>query len=299
MAIALAAWEVPYLIKEALLLPVTQALSPAAAAGGMAQIQLGAIDVVDELVSWLLAAPGLAIAIALADRVLRGDRPTARDALQEQRRTLSALRGAVGGTFLAFVLLALSLLAAAALFVVTLFGIVGVLVAGVCLLIWWRNPRARGSRLRRAIVLTTPLGVPVYYFVLWSLVIPAAVLERRGPRSALARSAELVRSHWFKTLAVMGVITLLGAVILREIPWAIAGGALYVTRGINPFGTTPLPVQFLESACESLGWALFAGIISAGSTLLFVDLRNRREGADLGERIRLLGGEAHTAPETA
>src|SRR5207244_11650422 len=78
----------------------------------------------------------------------------------------------------------------AALFVVTVFGIAGSLIAIVGLLFWWLRPNVRRKRLKWLIILTVPFGLPTYIATQWALYLGAVVLEDKGPVAALTRSCE-------------------------------------------------------------------------------------------------------------
>ena len=122
----------------------------------------------------------------------------------------AALRRA-GPLLLSILMLALASMvlaaAATALFAVTLFGTLGSLAALIGLIYWWRVPRGRTPVLKWLIILTAPYGLLVYYLTCWSLIVPASVVERRGPIDALLRSARLVSGQWFRTGAVLAVLS--------------------------------------------------------------------------------------------
>src|SRR5262245_22654230 len=63
--------------------------------------------------------------------------------------------------------------------------------------------------------------------VWWSLVVPAVVLEGRGPRAALGRSRELVRGHGFKIFATMAISIAIMAPVAALLTAVIA----YVFKG--------------------------------------------------------------------
>jgi hypothetical protein len=158
---------------------------------------------------------------------------------------------------------------------------------------------ARRSGLRRAIVMLFPFGLPVYYFVLWSLAVPAVVFEGRSATGALSRSAELVRGSWFRVLAVWGVITLTVSTLLATLPFYVVSTVIYfVEESLSAWGT-PLGTgaQALASAASSLGNVLFGAVPYVGTTLLFFDLRNRWEGADLAERLAALSSRDAAPPD--
>jgi hypothetical protein len=173
------------------------------------------------------------------------------------------------------------------LFFITGLGTVGTVIAGVAALSWWLKPGARKTWLKWLIVLAAPFGLPAYFIGRWSLYIPAAVLERRGPIGALRRSGQLVDRHWFRVVAILSVASLIVGVLqwapstLIEVPLTISSA----TRG--QIGYPPAQAALVNAVSVVLE-ILFASIGSIAYTLAFVDLRNRREGADITERLILL-----------
>src|SRR5207245_4062609 len=101
----------------------------------------------------------------------------------------------------------------AALFVITGFGTVGSVIAGVAALLWWLKLGARKTWVKWLIVLAAPFGLPVYFVGRWSLYIPAAVLEGRGPIAALRRSGQVVDRQWFRVVSILTVASLIVGVL--------------------------------------------------------------------------------------
>jgi len=100
----------------------------------------------------------------------------------------------------------------------------------------------------------TVIGIPaaVYFGVRWLFVYQAALLEGTGSRAALSRSSALVKGTWWRVfgiILVIGIIVFAASVILGLIP--VVGGV------IGTILVTPIGV--------------------AGGTLLYYDLRVRKE----------------------
>jgi hypothetical protein len=74
-----------------------------------------------------------------------------------------------------------------------------------------------GAVLREALIVVvlvlTVVGIPVaaYLLVRWAFVSQASVIEKRQPRQALRRSAELVRGRWWRTFGVTATVNVLAA----------------------------------------------------------------------------------------
>jgi hypothetical protein len=173
------------------------------------------------------------------------------------------------------------------LFVITGFGTLGSLVALVGLLVWWLNPGARRGWLKWLIVLAAPFGLPTYLAVRWSMFVPATMIEHHGPLGALRRSGELVRGEWFRVAGVLGVASLIVAVLVAAPTYLVNIPLGIMAAASGQLGTSPVQAAISNSvsvACQ----ILFASIGTIAYTLLFIDLRNRREGADLAERVSQL-----------
>jgi hypothetical protein len=189
----------------------------------------------------------------------------------------------------AVLLLALTMLAVLGLglFVVTGFGVVGAPLAVVAVLAWWLKPSARTTWVKWLIVLATPFGLPTYFLGRLSMYIPAVVLERHGPLGALRRSSRLVDRHWFRVVSALTVSGLIVGVLqwapatLIEVPLTLSSA----TRG--QIGLAPAQAAIVNAVGVVLN-ILFASIGSIAYTLVFVDLRNRGEGADILERLAQL-----------
>jgi len=115
----------------------------------------------------------------------------------------------------------------------------------------------------------TIIGIPfaIYFGVRWSLVWQAALLEGFGPRGALSRSSALVKDNWWR---VLGIVLVLG----------IMAGIISGILGIIPI------------VGSAIGAILSMPITIVGATLLYYDLRLKKEGYNLG----VMAGEIGTSP---
>ena len=180
------------------------------------------------------------------------------------------------------------------LFVVTLFGVLGSLIASVALVVWWLQPRARKTWVKWLIILTSPWGLPTYYLVRWSMYIAAIVLEDYGPVGSLRRSSQLVDRQCFRVMGVLGVASLIVGILL----WVLSAlinfplAIFEATRG--QFGLTSTEAA-ISGGFATIVRILFESIGVIVYTILFVDLRNRREGTDIVERLSQLEATPITA----
>jgi hypothetical protein len=220
-------------------------------------------------------------AILTTDAAMRNQERSAGSALGTALRRVLMLFGAVfllllGVTGLAIV--SAPLLVLSILFPLTI----------LALLVWAANPGARSTWLKWFIILTTPFGLVIYYATRWSLYALPIMLEDLGPLRSIRRSAELVSSRWFRTWGVLLAVGLIAAV-LQAIPSGLVGLVVAVLfLGSGQSSAPPsIAAQIINNAAGLIGWVLFGGLVFVGTTVLYHDLRNRREGADIAERIDL------------
>lgn len=261
--------------------------------GSLAALGVGlAVAVTVAVVAFTLAqllAAGAAT--ALVEGVMRGERPSVWRVYARSLSRVGALLGAAVLVFLAEILL---ILLAMALVVVTLGGICG-LVPLAGLVVWAASPPNRRPWLKWLIILTTPFGLPTYFGTRWALLVQAAVLEGTGPRRSLGRSSELVRGHWFTTFGVLVIVTIVVS-LLQNIPGAVVGLLAFLVTAVtsseqNTISGVALALNLAANAVGIVAWILLGAVSYLAATVLFVDLRNRREGSALVERVALLERE--------
>ena len=112
----------------------------------------------------------------------------------------------------------------------------------------------------------TIIGIPfaIYFFVRWFFSFQTVVLERRGPRAALSRIAELVKGNWWRVFGISMALTI-GPVTIA----ILMGLVLY-------------PVPFVGSLVTAI---LITPFVTIAGTLLYFDLRVRKQaegGYNLG-----------------
>ncbi|MBI2171670.1 MAG: zinc ribbon domain-containing protein [Chloroflexi bacterium] len=128
------------------------------------------------------------------------------------------------------------------------------------------------------------VGIPILVFVVvaWFFYVQAVVIEGRGPVEALRRSWELVRGNWWRTFR-------LGLVFLLLV---LAGGFLLSLPGwaVGRANTT------LGDLVMTLGGVFVAPIGYIGATLIYLDLRARKEGLTLSRLASELDGAPQGGP---
>ena len=104
----------------------------------------------------------------------------------------------------------------------------------------------------------TIVGIPfaIYFGIRWIFIWQAALLEGVGARAALSRSSDVVRGDWWR---VVGIIFVVGIIV----------GVISAILGIIPI------------VGSIIGSILSTPIFIAAATLLYYDLRVRKEGYNL------------------
>jgi hypothetical protein len=96
----------------------------------------------------------------------------------------------------------------------------------------------------------------IYLMISWIFVLPAALLEGLGPTAALSRSSALVKKNWWRVLGITLVVALISAAISLILGMIPTVGAILASILVTP-------------------------IYMIASTLLYYDLRVRKEGYSL------------------
>ena len=107
----------------------------------------------------------------------------------------------------------------------------------------------------------TIIGIPfaIAFLVYWLFVLQCASLEGLGPLTAMSRSRDLVRGHWWWTL---------GFLIVSAILLGIVGSALASLMGV-----------IIPLVGSTIGEILIAPVLIIAQTLFFFELRNRQSPA--------------------
>jgi hypothetical protein len=207
------------------------------------------------------------------------------------RRYLPALLSGIVYALAMVLLLAL----ATAIFVlfviaapVSLIAILAAIAGG---LFWAFQPRARTAWLKWLIIVTAPFGLAIYFAGAWSMYLCAAVLERRGPFAALGRSMQLVDRHWFRVVAILFVAGMIVS-ILQSAPALLVQLPIRISAALRGELEPSGPELAAGTAVGVIAQVLFASMASIVYAMVFIDLRNRREGTDLAERVSYLEAAA-------
>ncbi|MEV5746876.1 hypothetical protein AB0L00_03580 [Actinoallomurus sp. NPDC052308] len=141
--------------------------------------------------------------------------------------------------------------------------------------------------------LTAVLGVPlalalmVVGYVWFALATPIAVLERRGVRAALRRSAEIVRGRWWRMMGVLTlalVITFFVEFLVLPVPFAVAQQIILVFDK-DPHGWLLVAAIAVGGVGRVIAGTLVNPFNAGVITLIYADRRMRREAFDLESQL--------------
>jgi hypothetical protein len=122
-----------------------------------------------------------------------------------------------------------------------------------------------------------------YVFIRLSLVAPAVMVEDLGPRAALRRSWELVRDYWWRTFALILVLSLMAAVVAAGPALLLISIITLITRNFDQF-----VVDVVSGAVTVVSSLIFTPLQLIAITLYYFDQRVRKESFDIetamGER---------------
>ena len=137
-----------------------------------------------------------------------------------------------------------------------------------------------------AIAIVT-IPVVLWVAIRWSVALPALFAEGIGPVKALGRSWNLVRDNWWRTVGILIIVTIMVSLIQTALAF-LFGGVAAVMPGLSD----DLRAGVLTTV-TTLVDALVGAITPIAITMLYLDLRVRKEGLDLDQLAR------QAAPGTA
>jgi len=131
----------------------------------------------------------------------------------------------------------------------------------------------------------------IWLAVAWSVSYPALLSEGIGPIAALGRSFRLVRGRWWPTF---------GAVLVMYLIVLVISGILGVLFGATLVASTDneLLAAVLYTIVNTLSSLITLPLFAAVLTIIYFDLRVRKEGFDLQLLARGVGSNAPTSPES-
>jgi hypothetical protein len=128
----------------------------------------------------------------------------------------------------------------------------------------------------------------MYLYVAWSVAAPVLLVEDVRGWSALKRSRQLVKGRFWPTVAVLLLVAVLTFVV-QAIFLGILAGLVSVTGN-------EVAQALADAIGQTAASALTTPLSAAVLTVLYFDLRVRKEGFDLELLARRIGGEPGTMP---
>lgn len=133
------------------------------------------------------------------------------------------------------------------------------------------------------------LGIPfaVYLGLGWALAYPAIVLEGLGGIDGMRRSRDLVQGHRWRLLTCTVLVGLI-VFLLVSVPSGLFSFVVGIVLAVTDVGAAGMVASQVGSTLfQALGETLFGAIGSITLTLLYYDLRVRKEAFDLQQRAAL------------
>jgi hypothetical protein len=125
----------------------------------------------------------------------------------------------------------------------------------------------------------------VYFAIAWVFAMHVMLVEGHGIGAAFTRSRALVKGHWWRVFGIGLIAVIVQGVIVTafSLPAMVAGGGAMVA---DPFAETSLLTYVLATLGNAAGVIVAGPIIFCTVTLLYFDLRMRKEGFDLEYQLR-------------
>ena len=127
----------------------------------------------------------------------------------------------------------------------------------------------------------------VWLYIAWAFAMPVLLVEGLRGRTALGRSYQLVRGRWWRTFGVLVVGFILAGVVST-----IVQGAFLIGIIIEP--DNDVLVLVLSALSGIVGLAIGTPFQAALLTVVYFDLRVRKEGFDLELLAQGIGGSVPT-----
>ncbi len=143
------------------------------------------------------------------------------------------------------------------------------------------------------LVNVTLVLIPLWIWIMvrWSVAIPALLTEGVGPARSLGRSWALVKGRWWRTCGILVVVYFLQSVLVYAVGALVLAVAALVPGLSRDFQSA------LVTAGTTVAGSIVGVVPFVAITLLYFDLRVRREAFDLDQLARQTGPAG--APESA
>ncbi len=115
----------------------------------------------------------------------------------------------------------------------------------------------------------------VWLYAAWSVAIPVLLIEHTGGFRALTRSYDLVKGRWWPTAGSLLLANILASFV------AAVFGVLVVPALVAGGGRATTTVAVVSGITSAIGSVLTTPFVAAVVTVIYFDLRVRKEGFDL------------------
>ena len=131
----------------------------------------------------------------------------------------------------------------------------------------------------------------VWLTVAWSVSYPALLAEDVRGSKALGRSFVLTKGRWWATF---------GALLVTYLIVLVISGILTLLIGTTLIGSLhdEAVAAVLTTVVNTLSSVITLPLLAAVLTIIYYDLRVRKEGVDLDLLARGVGGSSPTSPES-
>lgn len=129
-------------------------------------------------------------------------------------------------------------------------------------------------------ILIITIPVVILVLVRWAVDTPVLFAENVGPIRAVGRSWNLTRGNWWRTLGILILVGILVSIIQTALT-ALFGGLAAVVPGLG----NDLRAAIVLTVSTGVN-ALVSPITPIAISLLYLDLRVRKEGLDLDQLAR-------------
>ena len=125
--------------------------------------------------------------------------------------------------------------------------------------------------------------------LMWALTIPVAVLEDKGLRDSVSRSAELTKGNRGRVFVIylLFVVLIYAIYMVWMLPILMVIG---LAARNHPVGGVPLWTQIAIPVGSFISQSLAAPLMTIGLSLLYYDERVRKEGFDLEHMMATIDG---------
>ncbi|MCJ7654786.1 MAG: hypothetical protein MUO97_05720 [Dehalococcoidia bacterium] len=134
----------------------------------------------------------------------------------------------------------------------------------------------------------TIIGIPaaIYFGIIWAFILQTVLLEGCGPGTALSHSSALAKNNWWR---VFGIVLLLGLIVASIFYIFNLPTIIWTFR--SAFTSTPMSTSLIiwQAILQAIGVIIAIPIGVTGATLLYFDLRVRKQGYNLDALANELG----------